>query len=525
MSLFGVACTSACSEREEPQAAAPKAAAQPDAARPLATEHAGEDAGDGGPRADAPEAGPANVPSDPNGNDEDDGAPRVYAKTRFVWIWPNPSSEGQWIGFLWTGGSVRLRDPEPRFGPGCRHWYAVEPRGYVCVDGDRATLDRDDPGYRLARRFAAKLDSPWPHRYGESLGLRRYATPPTPEQQRLREPDLRAHLERVERARSGEVVEALLGVDLARATGTPIEIAGLPRSVHEPRDRIVPRSAVAFTDLEVFAHDRSWLLSADLMWMPKDRIVPYPTVTFRGVDLRKTATLPLAFFRGRDRPRYEKTPEGFVRKGVFARLSWVELSDRQERVGDDTYVQVRGSEDWLKMSEAAIPEPRATTPWGAAVGKPDDSGKAPEGRATWIEVSILGGWLLAYEGTEPVYATLISPGSGGLPLPGRDPLETAATPTGRFTINGKFATATMVAPRELIHGDVPWTQNFSGPYALHGAYWHDDFGQPKSGGCVNVSPIDGRWLFEFTEPKLPEGWHGVRWLPRLEPSTTLLLRR
>src|SRR5690606_10208073 len=112
----------------------------------------------------------------------------------------------------------------------------------------------------------------------------------------------------------------------------------------EPRNRIVPRSAVAFTDLEVFAHDRSWLLSADLMWMPKDRIVPYPTVTFRGVDLRKTATLPLAFFRGRDRPRYEKTPEGFVRKGVFARLSWVELSDRQERVGDDTYVQVRGSE-------------------------------------------------------------------------------------------------------------------------------------------------------------------------------------
>src|SRR5690606_10332102 len=225
MSLFGVACTGAGSEREEPQAAAPKAAAQPDAARPRAAEHAGEDAGGGGPRAAAPEAGPANVPSDPNGNDEDDGAPRVYAKTRFVWIWPNPSSEGQWIGFLWTGGSVRLRDPEPRFGPGCRHWYAVEPRGYVCVDGDRATLDRDDPGYRLARRFAAKLDSPWPHRYGESLGLRRYATPPTPEQQRLREPDLRAHLERVERARSGEVVEALLGVDLARATGTPIEIA------------------------------------------------------------------------------------------------------------------------------------------------------------------------------------------------------------------------------------------------------------------------------------------------------------
>jgi hypothetical protein len=43
---------------------------------------------------------------------------------------------------------------------------------------------------------------------------------------------------------------------------------------------------------------------------------------------------------------------------------------------------------------------------------------------------------------------------------------------------------------------------------------------------LNVSPIDGRWLFHhFTEPRLPEGWHGVRWLPALEPATTLIVRR
>ena len=44
----------------------------------------------------------------------------------------------------------------------------------------------------------------------------------------------------------------------------------------------------------------------------------------------------------------------------------------------------------------------------------------------------------------------------------------------------------MEAPDEFIHSDVPWTQNFSGAHALHSAYWHDDWGSNKSGGCINV---------------------------------------
>jgi lipoprotein-anchoring transpeptidase ErfK/SrfK len=133
------------------------------------------------------------------------------------------------------------------------------------------------------------------------------------------------------------------------------------------------------------------------------------------------------------------------------------------------------------------------------------------------------GWLIAYENRRPVYVTLISPGRGGVPIRGKDPLETASTPTGTFNITGKFATATMEAPNEFIHSDVPWTQNFSGPHALHGAYWHDDWGNKKSAGCINVSPIDGRWLFEFTEPVVPAGWHGVRWRPDAEPASWFLV--
>ena len=57
--------------------------------------------------------------------------------------------------------------------------------------------------------------------------------------------------------------------------------------------------------------------------------------------------------------------------------------------------------------------------------------------------------------------------------------------------------------------DVPHTLYFNPPFALHAAFWHERFGEPTSAGCVNLSPIDAEWVFEWSDPKLPEGWHGV----------------
>jgi hypothetical protein len=448
-------------------------------------------------------------------------AARVYAKSRFVWIWPEASSEGQWIGYLWTGGSAKLRNDQPRPGPGCANWYAIEPRGYVCVDDKRATLDPNDAAYRQALAHAARLDSPYLHRYGESKGLRRYASLPSVEQQSLREADFRAQMARLERARAGEPPELLRGVDLTPASALPFELAPFPQSVHEPRDRLGPRSTVAWST-EVLHGDRSFLLSSDLMWVPKDRVTPYPKVRFRGVHLGKDARLPLAFFRRSERPQYKRDAAGrFTSSGVlWPRLSFVELTGQSEKQGDDTFLETKLAGVYVKKSDAVVPEPRKATPWGEAVGQ---SVAAPERRRSWIQISILGGWLIAFENTEPVFVTLMSPGKGGKPQPGRELLETASTPTGRFTINGKFTSATMVAPDELVHSDVPWTQNFSGPYAIHGAYWHDDWGYPKSGGCINLSPIDGKWLYEWTDPPAPDGWHGTRWLPSLGPATTVII--
>lgn len=454
-----------------------------------------------------------------------DSTPRLYAKSRFVWVWPEPSAQKQWIGFLWTGSSVKLKSTVPRPGPGCKTFYEIEPFGFVCVDERKATLDPNDPVYRALAPYAARTDSPEPHRYGESIGLPRYLATPTPELQRRRERDLTAHLLDVERARSGQgVSERLEGIDLSVPALEPMVLPELPSGFFEDRTRLLPRSTVAYSAEAKFG-DRAFLLSADYAWVPKDRVKPYPRIGFRGLRLDQDAALPLAFFRGKDRPQYTRGDDGaFKPKGTtFARLSWIGLTGASERQDDERYLETKETGVWIRESDAVVPRPKAKAPWGAPVGKPDDSGRS-NGRL-WVEVSIDGGWLIAYDGTQPVYVTLMSPGRGGAAAQGENPLDRSATPTGTYSITGKFATATMVAPGEFVHSDVPFAQNVTGPYAIHGAYWHDNWGRPQSGGCINLSPIDAKWLFDFTEPHLPAGWHGIRLMTSRHKPTVVTLHR
>jgi hypothetical protein len=46
---------------------------------------------------------------------------------------------------------------------------------------------------------------------------------------------------------------------------------------------------------------------------------------------------------------------------------------------------------------------------------------------------------------------------------------------------------------------------FYSGYALHGTYWHENFGQPMSHGCVNLRTADAQWLFNWAGPALPAG--------------------
>src|SRR5207248_10530459 len=123
-------------------------------------------------------------------------------------------------------------------------------------------------------------------------------------------------------------------------------------------------------------------------------------------------------------------------------------------------------------------------------------------------ISILSQTLVLYEGRKPVYVTAIATGKDGL----GDPKKTFSTVRGTFHIREKHVTTTMDAhevDNKFELRDVPWVEYFEAGYALHAAYWHDVYGTPRSHGCVNLSPIDARRLFFWTDPELPPGWHAV----------------
>ena len=124
----------------------------------------------------------------------------------------------------------------------------------------------------------------------------------------------------------------------------------------------------------------------------------------------------------------------------------------------------------------------------------------------WIDVDIARQIMVAYQGDRPAYVTLVSTGRRG-----RD----HDTPLGNYRIWVKVGVTTMDdignadASEDYSVEAVPWVQYFNGSVGFHAAYWHRAFGRRMSHGCVNLSPRDARWLYDFTAPDVPEGWAAV----------------
>ncbi|MBI5619492.1 L,D-transpeptidase, partial [Candidatus Gottesmanbacteria bacterium] len=52
--------------------------------------------------------------------------------------------------------------------------------------------------------------------------------------------------------------------------------------------------------------------------------------------------------------------------------------------------------------------------------------------------------------------------------------------------------------------DVPYVMYFYLGYAIHGTYWHNNFGHPMSHGCVNMRIEDAKTLFEWSSPQVTD---------------------
>jgi len=106
----------------------------------------------------------------------------------------------------------------------------------------------------------------------------------------------------------------------------------------------------------------------------------------------------------------------------------------------------------------------------------------------WIEINVTTQQMTAWEGDVPVMSFTVSTG-----------LPNTPTVLGKFNIYWKLKSTLMIGPNYYLP-EVPYTMYFYAGYALHGTYWHNNFGQPMSHGCVNLETGNAQKLFEWADP-------------------------
>jgi hypothetical protein len=140
-----------------------------------------------------------------------------------------------------------------------------------------------------------------------------------------------------------------------------------------------------------------------------------------------------------------------------------------------------GPEAWVAAKDVAAVTPDPERPEGVESDR-------------WISINLFEQTLAVYEQGKLVFATMVATG-----LPGW------WTQPGTFQVYARLERDDMSGSFEADRSDyymledVPWVMYYDKARALHGAYWRTSYGYPGSHGCVNLSPTDAHWLFNWAE--------------------------
>jgi hypothetical protein len=452
-----------------------------------------------------------------------EGAARVAAVRWLTRVHGRADRDAKVLGFLRAGAVVQARSATRGATKGCKGgWRGIEPAGFVCMSDMTEDMD-NDVARATSRRpdFSHRL----PYMYGTvTRGGPVYARIPSSKQLKKYEPNLSKHLRKW---RDDEVNGARYGLDVwlryTDAKSVPSALDALEDRVTDEHipwflkdggtvpalsrrvkgdaavkvDQVDRRQGRSFT--HSFLHEgRRYNVTPDLVVIPADRFRPIRGSAFHGWQVDEELTFPFAIVRRKGAKKWiwSNSNKRMTDGGKLDYRSVWPLTGKQQFFKKKLHYQTKEG-FYIDDRHGSRVDPAKRWPKWAKQG------------AKWMDVNITKQVLVAYEGKKMVYATLVSSGEAGL----GDPDKTTATKTGIFRVHTKHVSVTMdsdVVGEEFELRDVPYVQYFEGGYALHGAYWHDTFGRPKSHGCINLAPEDARRLFFWTEPSVPSGWHGAR---------------
>jgi lipoprotein-anchoring transpeptidase ErfK/SrfK len=475
------------------------------------------------------------------------------------------------IGYVRQGQKVPVL-PEPHPKHNCKEgWYELVQGGFVC--GRYASLDLNHPKIKLAPH-APDMTTPLPYQYGYNVanGTPLYRTLPSHDERMKLEPWLAPKPKKAKPAKEDDESTASYGDDALDA-GVPLTLAKttVTASTTDPfglgegelesatpwylrqydggkppvtlddlkgegpvAKRMVKGFFVAI-DKEMNEKGAKWWRTTNNLIAPFERIYLHNTASkFHGVWLKDE---PPPAATEDDGGIVRKATPDICKKGSKAQVAIVtfykakkyvvSVSRKAVTTGDSvsrhTVVKLTG--DSVNINGAIYDETDEGWWMRSSDGVKTNPGPPPKDLAAgekWIDVNVKSQTLVAYEGDKPVFATAVSTGKEDKD----DKEKDHHTPTGTWRIREKHIAATMdgdvASDGPYSIEDVPWIMYFNGSYALHGAFWHNEFGKMKSHGCVNLAPSDAKALFGWTEPHLPDGWHGVMSTPERQGTRVVV---
>jgi len=407
------------------------------------------------------------------------------------------------LGYLRRGTIIDVKSNVVKKGNCPEGWYELTTGGYVC--GKYVTTDLNMKELQTAPH-APFADGGLPYQYGLNLtnGTPMYRRRPL--------------------KRERKDLEKGLAIGKTKKDQGPVQVSDDPDAPWYMKDNKGQRPQVKIDELRageqgglvVFRMVRGFYLGLDKelstpsgkFWrttsgflVPSDHVLVHkPTTELEGVKIGAPGEkrhLPLGWITNPEQWKYHLAEDGKAhRNDHVERFTVVQLTGKRQVVEDKAYWETDEGW-WMREMDGTIAKPG-----------PAPKGIAPDER--WIDVNLTTQSLVAFEGDKPVYATLVSTGRSNK----EDPSKDHKTVQGEFRVREKHVAATMeddgAADGPYSIQDVPWIMYFEGSYALHGAFWHSKFGHERSHGCVNLHPVDARYLFGWVGPKLPGGWHGVK---------------
>jgi hypothetical protein len=245
--------------------------------------------------------------------------------------------------------------------------------------------------------------------------------------------------------------------------------------------RVIPAGLRYITWLDTFDYEgKTYVMLAPGEWMRRiDLSLGVAPSAFAGKLFSATPERPFGWTLIATESQRAPGLDAPLTGRVYTRWDMFQVYDIRETGGLRYYLI--GPDEWLSARWAAIVEPMAAPPAGV------DNGR-------WIEINLEQQTLAVYQEGQLLFATLTSTG-----------LNNWWTRPGLFPIYEKHESTPMTGAFEADRSDyynledVPWTMYFDEARALHGAYWHQNYGFENSHGCANLSPSDSNWLYNWAE--------------------------